>query len=245
MKDPSRLLSQTGSIEAQLLEAVRDADPPVDAHDKVWKRLGVAAGAGAATLALTTPLAARAAAGAGTKALAQTGWLSAIKWIAVVGAIAPAAGVGAHWIIASRTTASAPPNMAPAAPPVAPPREPVPAITQPPTVVVTAAPEQAPSVASALPRRSPASSKLDAESALLRHAREKLQNGDAKGALDDATLMATRFPRGELAQEREVVAIQALLAQNQRAAAAARAADFLRIHPNSPYADSLRQALKP
>jgi hypothetical protein len=42
-----------------------------------------------------------------------------------------------------------------------------------------------------------------------------------------------------------VVAIQALLAQNQRAAAATRAGDFLRVHPSSPYADSLRQALKP
>jgi len=61
MKDPSRLLSQTGSLEAQLLEAVRDAEPPADAHDQVWKRLGVAAGAGAATLAVTTPLAARTA----------------------------------------------------------------------------------------------------------------------------------------------------------------------------------------
>jgi|HubBroStandDraft_2_1064218.scaffolds.fasta_scaffold138856_2 hypothetical protein len=245
MKDPSRLLSQTGSLEAQLLEAVRDAEPPAGAHDQVWKRLGVAAGAGAATVALTTPLAARAVAGAGTKVLAQTGWLSAIKWIAVVGAIAPAAGVGVHWIIASRATASAPPSVALAPPPVAPSREPVAAIAEPQPVVVMAPPEQAPSGANAIPRRSPASSKLDAESALLRHAREKLQNGDAKGALDDVTLMATRFPRGELAQEREVVAIQALLAQNQRAAAATRAGDFLRVHPSSPYADSLRQALKP
>jgi len=82
MKDPSRLLSQTGTLEAQLLEAVRDIDPPVHARDEVWRRLGVAAGAGAAALAVTTPLAARAVAGAGTKALAQTGWLSAVKWIA-------------------------------------------------------------------------------------------------------------------------------------------------------------------
>ncbi len=246
MKDPSRLLSQTGSLEAQLLEAVRDAEPPSDAHDQVWKRLGVAAGAGAATLAVSAPLAARAAAGAGTKALAQTGWLSAIKWIAVVGTLAPAAGIGVHWMVTSRVTAAAAPNVAPAPQPAAPSPEPIAALAPPPSIVVTAEPEQAqPNAANVAPRRSPASSKLDAESALLRHARERLQNGDPKGALDDVALMATRFPRGELAQEREVVAIQALLAQNQRGAAATRAADFLRVHPSSPYADSLRQALKP
>jgi outer membrane protein assembly factor BamD (BamD/ComL family) len=90
-----------------------------------------------------------------------------------------------------------------------------------------------------------AASHLDAESALLRHAREQLESGDAKGALDDTAAMASRFPRGELAQEREVVAIQALLALGQRAAAATRTTAFLRAHPSSPYADSLRQALKP
>jgi hypothetical protein len=116
--------------------------------------------------------------------------------------------------------------------------------------VALAAPEPAPSVAASAgvtPRRGPglAASNLDAENALLRRAREKLQSGDPKAALDDVALLAARFPRGELAQEREVVAIQALLAQGQRAAASIRAADFLRLHPNSPYADSLRQTLKP
>jgi hypothetical protein len=245
MKDPSRLLSQTGSLEAQLLEAVRDAEPPADAHDQVWKRLGVAAGAGAVTLAVATPLAARTAVGAGTKALAQTGWLSAVKWIAVVGTLAPAAGIGVHWVVASRLAATTAPSLAPSPRPVSLSQGPVAAIAQPPAAVVTAAPDQEPPQPTLVLRRGPASSNLDAESGLLRRARERLDNGDPKGALDDIALMASRFPRGELAQEREVVAIQALHAQGQRAAAAARTTAFLRAHPSSPYADSLRQALRP
>jgi hypothetical protein len=247
MKDPSRLLSQTGSLEAQLLEAVRDVDPPLAARNEVWRRMGVAAGAGAAALAATSPLAARAAAGTATKALAQSGWLSVVKWIAVVGTVAPAAGLGVHWVVASRR-GSAPsevssPLPVAGAPVVAPMKET--------SARVALAPlEPAPtSAASAgvLPRHGagPAASNLDAESALLRRAREKLESGDPKATLDEVALLAARFPRGELAQEREVVAIQALLALGQRAAAATRAADFLRLHPNSPYADSLRQTLKP
>ncbi len=277
MKDPSRLLSQTGSLEAQLLEAVRDIDPPPNARDEVWRRLAssnaaidsgfkkvspfaawasrlsarrreraVAAGAGAATWAAAAPLAAQTALGAGTKALAQTGWLSAVKWVAVVGTLAPAAGIGVHWVVTSRLTAAVAPSLPSSPPPVASARAPIAPLAPPaPTSAVLVAPDQAPSPPTLAPRRGPASSNLDAESTLLRSARERLENGDPKGSLDDIASMANRFPRGELAQEREVVAIQALLALGQHAAAATRTAAFLRTHPSSPYADSLRQALKP
>lgn len=206
----------------------------------------VAAGAGAATWAAAAPLAARTALGVGTRAFAQAGWLSVLKWVAVVGTVAPAAGMSVHWAIASRNTASPAPIQAPSPRRVAPPESLAPAMQEPPKVV-QASVEAAPAAAGPALRRGPSSplSNLDAESALLRRAREKLENGDAKGALDDVAVLAARFPRGELAQEREVVAIHALLSQGQRAAAAARTADFLRVHPNSPYADSLRQALKP
>ncbi len=249
MKDPSRLLSHTGSLEADLLGALRDADPPAEARDEVWQRMGVATGAAAVGLAATAPLAARAAASAGTKALTQAGWLSLIKWVAVVGTLAPAATVGVHWIVSSRPSAS--PQAAQAAPvpvlAVAPPSYPVAQIQEGPKTV-EATPEivpmiQSPAVANV--RRGPPASNLDAESGLLRRAREKLENGDPKGSLDDIAVLTARFPRGELGQEREVLAIQALRAEGQRATAASRTADFLRLHPSSPYAGSLRQALTP
>jgi hypothetical protein len=244
MKDPSRLLSQAGSLEAQLLEAVRNAEPPADAHDQVWKRLGVAAGAGAATLAVTTPLAARTALGAGTRALAQTGWLSAVKWIAIVGAVAPAAGLGVHWVLASHTTLAPVPTQD-SLPRSLPTREVLAPSTQATPKMVPVDVQPSPSSSGLRRGTNVAASHLDAESALLRHAREQLESGDAKGALDDTAAMASHFPRGELAQEREVVAIQALLALGQRVAAATRTTAFVRAHPSSPYADSLRQALKP
>jgi len=277
MKDPSRLLSQTGSLEAQLLEAVRDIDPPPNARDEVWRRLAssnaaidsgfkkvspfaawasrlsarrreraVAAGAGAATWAAAAPLAAQTALGAGTKALAQTGWLSAVKWIAVVGTLAPAAGIGVHWMVTSRASSSTAVKEASSLRPLATAQALAPSSQETATSAVLAVPEPTATPAPNLaPRRGLSASKLDAESALLRRAREKLENGDPKGSLDDIASMANRFPRGELAQEREVVAIQALLALGQRAAAATRTAAFLRTHPSSPYADSLRQALNP
>jgi hypothetical protein len=244
MKDPSRLLSQPGTLEAQLLQAVREVDLPPSAHDEVWRRLGLAAGAGAATLAVTTPLAARAAAAAGTKAIAQTGWISAVKWVALIGTLAPAAGIGVHWVVASHqaahAVASAPPHV------LAPPALAVPLPqTAPPPAAPAPLPSVTPPVLALLPRHTPPASSLDAESSLLRHAREKLENGDPKTALDDVAALTARFPRGELIQEREVVAIHALLALGHRSAAYARTDDFLRLHPTSPYADSLRLALKP
>jgi hypothetical protein len=249
MKDPSRLLlSQTGTLEARLLEAVRDIDPPAAAHGEVWRRMAVATGTGAATLAVATPLAARAVAGAGTKALAQAGWLSVIKWIAVVGTLAPAAGIGVHWVVSARTAAPnvAGSTMSPSVRPAARAQSLIPSMQAAPESVPLTAPEQAPSSGNGVATgRSPAASRLDVESTLLRRAREKLESGDPKGSLDDIAILAVRFPRGELAQEREVVAIKALLSQGQRAAAAARTADFLRMHPSSPYAESLRQALRP
>jgi hypothetical protein len=239
MKDPSWLLSQTGTLEAQLLEAVRDVDPPLAARDEVWRRVGLAAGA-ATLAAAATPLAARGAAWATSRALAQSSWLSAVKWVAVVGSLAPAAGVAMHWVVVSRTTAATAPK-ASALRPAAPSQE----VALESIAVALPDPTSIPLGVGVAPRRGPAASNLDAESALLRRAREELEQGDAKAALDDIALLATRFPRGELLQEREVVAINALLAQRQRSAAATRTADFLRLHPNSPYADSLRQALKP
>jgi hypothetical protein len=248
MKDPSRLLSQTGSLEADLLGALRDADPPAEARDEVWQRMGVATGAAAVGLAATAPLAARAAASAGTKALTQTGWLSVIKWVAVVGTLAPAASVGVHWIVSSRPSVS-PQTAQPAPVPVlavAPPSYPVAQVQEgPKTVQATPEVVAIPSPAVGNVRRGPPASNLDAESGLLRRAREKLENGDPKGTLDDIAVLTARFPRGELGQEREVLAIQALRAEGQRAAAASRTADFLRLHPSSPYAGSLRQALTP
>jgi outer membrane lipoprotein YfiO len=253
MRDPGRLLSEGDTLEALLLRSLRNADPPETARDEVWRRIGAAAGVGAATFAAATPLAARlaaAAAATGTKAVAQSSGLAALKWIAVAATLAPAVGMGAHWVAISHNTVAQATSRTSSPQPVAvletitPSR---PRATEPVAEPVMVARDQPPSATSvvAAVRPGPAASSLDAESSLLKHAREKLENADPKGALDDVTLLAARFPRGELTQEREVVAIKALLAQGQRSLAATRTGDFLRSHPNSPYADALRQSIKP
>jgi len=151
-------------------------------------------------------------------------------------------------VVVSRTAAATAPNAPSALRPPALSRPLAPLQQEAPRSVAVALPDPVSSalgVGGAAPRRGPVASNLDAESALLRRAREEFEHGDPKAALDDIALLAARFPRGELIQEREVVAIKALLAQGQSSAATTRTADFLRTHPRSPYANSLRQALMP
>jgi hypothetical protein len=54
-----------------------------------------------------------------------------------------------------------------------------------------------------------------------------------------------RFPRGQLAQEREVLAVEALVRLERRAAACARAARLLAAAPHSSYRLRLRGLLGP
>jgi hypothetical protein len=243
MSDPPRLRSVPGSLEAQLLDAVREVPPSHEAQEQVWQRLGLAAGAGALGLASTSSLAAQAAAGAAAaapKALGTSSGLLAAKWALLLGVAAPAAGLGVHWVLAARAP-SASRSTAPVHAHV-PPLDPAPNAPR----VQLAPLDPAPSLDSPAPApRRAAPSALDAESALLKRARERLEHGQPKAALDDVSLLASRFPHGELAQERDLVAIKALLALGQRDAAASRAADFLRLHPVSPYADSVRLYAKP
>jgi hypothetical protein len=78
------------------------------------------------------------------------------------------------------------------------------------------------------------------ESAALGDARQRLQRGDAAGALAILDGAQRRFPSGALSQEREALSIEALARTGQRQAARQRAEAFLRVWPSSPYADVVR-----
>ncbi len=250
MKDPHRFLCQAGTVEARLLGSLNIVEPPDLARDAIWRRVEVVTGAAALSgvATLGAKLAASGGSIAASFARAMAGaWLPALKWIAVVATVAPTVGWGAHWAATARTmrvTAASPTSFPQAVPThgeVATSQDPLPD-------PVNVAPDRpsgtvARGVLGARP--SLATSNLDAESSLLKRAREKLENADARGALDDVTLLAARFPHGELTQEREVVAVKALLFQGNLSAAATRAASFLHSYPNSPYADALRQRLRP
>ena len=85
--------------------------------------------------------------------------------------------------------------------------------------------------------------KADPESEMLETARGQLSSGDAAAALTSLEHMRKRFPKGELAQDRELLRIEALKAKGQRAAAKAAARKFAKAHPNNPHLGALESLL--
>ena len=73
----------------------------------------------------------------------------------------------------------------------------------------------------------------ETEEAMLARAHAELLRGDASQALETATAHARAYPRGNFSQEREMIAIEALLKRGDRAAASARAVRFRKSFPGS------------
>jgi hypothetical protein len=125
---------------------------------------------------------------------------------------------------------------------------PVPAPPSPPPVAV---PSSAP--AARLPRSTRANGangadgqgddRLAAERSLLEIARVALVRGQAAGALAALERHARQFPSGALAEEREGLLVQALVAARQYDRARERAARFNQRYPRSLFAPVVEQAL--
>jgi TolA-binding protein len=81
------------------------------------------------------------------------------------------------------------------------------------------------------------------ESQMLETARAELSSGDAAAALTSLEHMRKRFPKGSLAQERELLRIEALKAKGQRTAAKTAARKFAKAHPNNPRLSELESLL--
>jgi hypothetical protein len=92
---------------------------------------------------------------------------------------------------------------------------------------------------------SAAPSSLAAEQALIDTARSALSRGRAADALVATDDHARRFPRGRLAEEREILAIQALLLAGRRSDADARGERFHRTFPGSLYGNAVDGLLAP
>jgi hypothetical protein len=75
----------------------------------------------------------------------------------------------------------------------------------------------------------------------LLHEARRLQNTDPAGALRAVARHIRLFPHGVLVQERELVALEALVRLGRGAEARARAATFLRLYPESMYTPRLRK----
>jgi hypothetical protein len=232
-----------GPIEAdlaRLLDAERNATPPTAALDRVWSRVSVSVGsAGSQAHPDHGP------AGNQGRGLAnEGGWLASHAGPVAVAAFVAGGVVGAG---IHATLRSPPPERVvyvdrPAPSPSPPPIErhptpdgPSPSASPPPAMPAATGP------ASSRPRAD--GSSLSAERAILDGARSALAAGDAPRALSLLDEHARRFPRPQLGEEREALAIQSLVAAGRYDDARARAARFRTAAPNSLFLPAIDASL--
>ena len=84
---------------------------------------------------------------------------------------------------------------------------------------------------------------LQAEGELLQKGRTAMVRGDTEGALAAVEEHATRFPRGKLAEEREALKVQALVAEDRAPEARAALGAFQRNYPKSLLGPALQEAV--
>lgn len=241
MSDPVRLLASADAtdLERELLGAWSDERPSAAARDKTLAVLGLAGGAAAAAAGTTV---AAAGSSIAPKAVAA-GWLAMAKWvvIGVIAASATAVGIG---IVArergEQRTLDAPP------------------VTNAPLHVVVAPPPSSTVVAPSdtaieLPDTTrlhaqnkiaqPASSSITQQVAALDHARAALDSGDAARAKHLADAYEAEYPSGAFTQEADVVRVDALVREGNRAEAERAGKRFLAAYPKSPHAARVRALL--
>jgi hypothetical protein len=85
---------------------------------------------------------------------------------------------------------------------------------------------------------------LSGERTLVDRARAALARGDPPSALDAIAKHQTAFPRGQLAEEREALAVQALVAAGRVQEAADRAGRFRKAYPTSVFLPVVDEALR-
>ncbi|MHB8417700.1 MAG: hypothetical protein ACYDCL_06470 [Myxococcales bacterium] len=222
-------------LEALIAAERPELVPPPGARDRVWAR--VAAGvAGPGTGHVRAPRTAHG--GAVARLLGPKAVLAAVSF-------SLGAGSGAAVVLRLRPSippAAVPPApMAAATPPVEGPTEVAPSLAAEVPAHPTPAhpPARRPPAVSSQPavgvpaQLSAVADDLAAERLLVEQARTALERGDAAAALAAATAHARRWPKGTLAEERDMLRIQALAGLGRAAEARAAAAEFEREHPHS------------
>ncbi len=224
---PPRLVSGQGAADFKLKRALRELQSraPTDSdRDELARRLSGL---------LREPAPAPSTTNAGAKR-AMVGGAAAFAWLKAGAAVAAllAAGVAAY-VVTRPPPAPVSARAAPQGPSTA---------VSPPKAELPAAPSR---TATPAPIAAPApSAKLDraAELRLLKAAQTALDASPAR-ALSLTAEHASRFPRSSLAQERELLAVTALLRLGRTAEARQRAEQFRQRFPSSPYAHRIAAAL--
>jgi hypothetical protein len=238
VSEPERL---SGELD-ELLEAERDIEAPTpEKRERLLVRLGPlvipgALGAGVGAAAAGASSGAETAATGKAAGAVGAGLKAKLVIAAIAGAVGAMGGAATHAALTApaKTPVPAPSASARAIPPL------------PVTLPSAPAPEPLPSPEIALPPTPSAgaptrssgtgaagAATLRAERLLLERATTALARGDSASALTALREHARRFPRGELAEEREVLLVRALRAAGQSDAADQRAKDFKRQFPSS------------
>ena len=175
--------------------------------------------------------------------------LKTIPWLVLAFAAGGGTGAAIHARVAMpevppMTAASVTATAAPAAP------VPVPVPVPEPTSAISLAPPEPSRTPVALPARTSAPSSspdvaLAAERALIERARMALARGQSGAALEAVDAHAKGYPRGRLAEEREAIAVQALVQGGRTADARARADRFRATYPNSVFGAAVDTVVPP
>lgn len=214
-----------------LLEEERSAPVPVERLERVWKRVTEAGASGGSG-------------GAEPNGAGGLGWFRshAGLFVALAFGAGGVAGAGVHALLARRVADVRSMPSSTTVAPVVPPSPAVPEVlaiasaSVPPEPVATSSQPHALGTGRSLPRPAVSAglaSSLSVEQALLDAARAALEQGDAPRALALTESYRSRFPHGQLGEEREALAIQALVFEGQYDAARTRAERFRTATPNS------------
>ncbi len=225
------------------LEALLDAErarPPMDddARARLRARVGLGVGLGVGAAALGVGLG---------KGSAVKAWL-ATKWIVLLAFLSGGVvGFGVRGVVAPRPIyvpvgRDVPPMLAPSASVL-----PIAASVAPPVVVVASASVVKPVAAksAAVPSAS-SSAAIDAsaeEARLVETARTALVRGNSADALIALDAHSTKYPSGERAEEREALAVQALVKAGRADDARARAERFKKGFPGSIYLGAVNASI--
>ena len=226
MSDPLRWSDDPEAPEgaADLLRSARKGAPPMP--DDVRTRVGVAVAAMTAGTAAT----ASASVGAGVW---TAGKITSAIAILVTGGALIGGGIYAY-TRSDETPRSLSPAPHPRAAPLAVSPPPQPPAEVAPIAIRESEPRVAPHIEPSRPAPRPSLDPLEEETRLIQQAHAQLEAHPDR-ALALASSHARRFPEGQLAAERELVAIDALARLGRLDQARARAARLDERYPSSPY----------
>lgn len=238
MSDPSDL--HHASLRAFLDAEKSRPDPSPEVQQRTMSRLATTLGLGA---------------GLGTGPASPGHGLARIRargmgraWATFL--VGAAVGATVYGTVARLRQDPRPPNLSPTlpAPPAPPVVAPVPVPELPPAVEAAPRPMVSPPSAGRSPGEPTVGKSKDAglaaERNLIEIARTALARGRIDGALATLHRHARRFAHGQLAEERDGLVVQALVAKGDFAQARERAARFRRQHPSSLFQPAVDQALQ-